>query len=58
MDRLARFAGDVEYTMLLQEVKVKRAVEEGSHDPPIGGRHITHDPTITKYRYGTPLIGQ
>lgn len=44
--------------MLLEEGKVKRAVEEGSHDPPIGGRHITHDPTITKYRCGTPFIGQ
>ena len=36
--------------MLLDEGKVKRAIERGSKDPPIAGRHITHDPTITNYR--------
>lgn len=50
LERLARYAGDVEYLMLLDETRVKRAVEEGSKDPPIAGRHITHDPTITMYR--------
>ena len=50
LERLARYASDVEYLMLFDEGKVKRAVEEGYKDPPIAGRHITHDPTITAYR--------
>lgn len=50
LERLARYASDVEYIMLFDEAKLKRAVEEGSKDPPIAGRHITHDPTITTYR--------
>lgn len=50
MERLARYAADVEYLLLMDENKIKRAIEGGSKEPPIAGRHITHDPTITLYR--------
>lgn len=50
LERLARYAADVEHLMLLDEDKLKRAVERGSKEPPIAGRHITHDPTITSFR--------
>ena len=49
---LARYAADVEYLMPLDEDDLKRAVEEGSKDPPIAGREINHNPEITPYRYG------
>lgn len=51
LERLARYASDVEHKMLMEESRVKRAVEKGSKDPPIAPRHITHDPTITLYRW-------
>ena len=38
--------------MLLDETKVKRAMEEGSDDPPVEGSVITHDPKVTKFRSG------
>ncbi|CAM9404304.1 unnamed protein product [Ectocarpus sp. 13 AM-2016] len=44
--------------MLLDETKLKRAVEQGSKDPPIAGRHITHDPTITMYRPHELIYGK
>lgn len=50
LERLARYAGDIEYRMMLNEGRVKRSLEEGSKEPLIAGRHITHDPTITMYR--------
>eukprot|EP00904_Undaria_pinnatifida_P001081 jgi/Undpi1/10974/HiC_scaffold_30.g13275.m1 len=58
LERLARYASDVEYLMLFDEGKVKRAVEEGYKDPPIAGRHITHDPTITAYRPHEYIYGK
>ncbi|CAN0416237.1 unnamed protein product [Pylaiella littoralis] len=50
LERLATFASEVEYLMLFDEPNLKRAVERGSDEPLISGRHITHDPTITMYR--------
>lgn len=47
---LARYASDVDYTMMLDKDDLKMMVEQGSKEASIAGRHITDDSKITPYR--------
>ncbi|CAM9478818.1 unnamed protein product [Ascophyllum nodosum] len=58
LERLARYAEDTRYEMLLDETKVERAMEEGSDDPPVEGSVITHDPKVTKFRPHEYIYGR